>query len=179
LEKSPANSKRYPVPKRLLSAKAGRRVKVRRLRNNPEAENTTTSPSPRRAARSCASPDANLKARRQKIADGNGELCSSNGNRRGLARTAYADETITAADFRRQWFIGVAHHYFPRSDRNSAHAQLVSNFSAVSISVSQCGEVFESSAVVSTLKIFQSGLYDADFCLRSGARKLSTVFTPN
>ncbi|CAA9408188.1 MAG: Glycosyl transferase, group 2 family [uncultured Pyrinomonadaceae bacterium] len=98
------------------------------------------------------------------------------------AKLLYADETILHGGliFGADGLVGVAHHCFPRSDDgNFTRAQLVNNFSAVSIScLAVRREVFESVGGFDA-ENFQNKLYDADFCLRLRREKnYRVVFTP-
>jgi glycosyltransferase involved in cell wall biosynthesis len=98
------------------------------------------------------------------------------------AKLLYADETILHGGliFGADGLVGVAHHCFPRSDGgNFTRAQLVNNFSAVSIScLAARREAFESVGGFDA-ENFPNKLYDADFCLRLRRQKnYRIVFTP-
>ncbi len=98
------------------------------------------------------------------------------------AKLLYADETILHGGLilGANGIIGVAHHCFPRSDDgNFVRAQLVNNFSAVSIScLAVRREVFESVSGFDAGN-FPNKLYDADFCLRIQREKNYRIaFTP-
>jgi glycosyltransferase involved in cell wall biosynthesis len=98
------------------------------------------------------------------------------------AKLLYADETILHGGliFGTNDLIGIAHHCFPRSDGgNFTRAQLVNNFSAVSIScLAVRREIFAPHGGFDA-ENFPNKLYDADFCLRLQRRKkYRIVFTP-
>lgn len=98
------------------------------------------------------------------------------------AKLLYANETILHGGliFGADGLVGIAHRRFPRDeDGNFTRAQLVNNFSAVSIScLAVRREVFELVGGFDA-ENFPNKLYDADFCLRlSREKNYRIVFTP-
>ncbi len=75
--------------------------------------------------------------------------------------------------------IGIAHQNFPRTDGgNFVRAQVAGNFSAVSIScLTTRREVFQAVGGFDA-ENFPNKFFDADFCLKLGAKNQRIVFTP-
>lgn len=74
---------------------------------------------------------------------------------------------------------GVAHKHLPRGESGySGRAQVINNFSAVSIScLAIRRETFDKTGGFDA-ENFPNKLYDVDFCLRLGEENLRVVFTP-
>lgn len=126
--------------------------------------------------------DVNLKpAAKEWLREMAGYACQTAIGATG-AKLLYADETTLHGGliFGAGDLVGIAHHCFPRSDGGYfTRAQLINNFSAVSIScLAARRAVFESVGGFDA-ENFPNKLYDADFCLRLGrAKNYRIVFTP-
>jgi len=97
------------------------------------------------------------------------------------AKLLYKDETVLHGSLiiGTGRAVGVAHQHFPRDSGGSfLRAQLVNNFSAVSIScLAVRREVFEEVDGFDAEHL-PNRFYDADFCLKLGKKNYRTVFMP-
>jgi len=97
------------------------------------------------------------------------------------AKLLYADETILHGGLivGTNNLISIAHQHLPRNESgNYARAQIVNNFSAVSIScLATHREAFDSVGGFNAGN-YPNKLFDVDFCLKLGEKKYRIVFTP-
>jgi hypothetical protein len=97
------------------------------------------------------------------------------------AKLLYTDESVLHGGLiiGANEVVGVAHHQFPRTDGgNFGRAQVIGNFSAVSISclVTSRG-VFQAVGGFDG-ESFPSRFFDVDYCLKLSEKNLRIVFTP-